>query len=388
MNNNILESDINLAEKTGIALMISHRENQNILKNNLEPEYEVITKDFAKALNKTDLIIADEQGMNENKEVIFRSKNSSSYVYIPFLLITRVAKEEIPDADLEIIDEIIEIPIEPRLFISRIKNLLSIRTLVLSTQVFQKIIDSNPVGIGILLADKKIKYVNNAFLEITEKKRNDMLNRNILEVIPSETLQDYFNRRRKEEKSSSTIKLNFADQVKWIDIQHTEIKYRNIKLMTVILIDVTENKKQQEEIKYLSYKDKLTDLYNRRFFEEEIERLDTERQLPISIIMADVNGLKIINDTYGHKAGDELLIKAADLLKEVVRDEDIVARQGGDEFAILLPETKEEFAKEIVRQQAIINESRLKNSENYNSSKCYRRVSTDRRLKWIELKNL
>ncbi|WP_229346697.1 GGDEF domain-containing protein [Halanaerobium polyolivorans] len=94
----------------------------------------------------------------------------------------------------------------------------------------------------------------------------------------------------------------------------------------------------------------MTNLYNRRFFEEEMERLDVERQLPISIIMADLNGLKLINDNYGHEKGDEVLIKTAEILKKSLREEDIVARLGGDEFAILMPKTNKEQADRIIKR--------------------------------------
>ncbi|MFO7815696.1 MAG: PAS domain S-box protein [Halanaerobiales bacterium] len=101
-------------------------------------------------------------------------------------------------------------------------------------------------------------------------------------------------------------------------------------------------------IEKLTYKDSLTGLYNRRFFEEEMERLDTKRQLPISIIMGDINGLKIINDSYGHKKGDQILVKIAGILKNSIREEDILARWAGDEYIILLPHTKKRKAQEIV----------------------------------------
>lgn len=106
--------------------------------------------------------------------------------------------------------------------------------------------------------------------------------------------------------------------------------------------------KRKEEIIYLSHHDKLTGLYNRRFYEEEIKRLDTERNLPISIIMGDVNGLKLANDGFGHEAGDRLLKKIADILKSECRKDDIVARTGGDEFLIALPETGIEEAEKII----------------------------------------
>ena len=103
--------------------------------------------------------------------------------------------------------------------------------------------------------------------------------------------------------------------------------------------EITERKRAEDQIRYLSFHDKLTDLYNRVYFEEELNRLDTERQLPISIVMGDVNGLKLVNDAFGHAAGDKLLVRVAQILRDCCRKEDVIARLGGDEFAIFLPRT-------------------------------------------------
>ena len=111
-----------------------------------------------------------------------------------------------------------------------------------------------------------------------------------------------------------------------------------------------EQAKYKKEIEYKSFHDDLTDTYNRRFFEEEINRIDTERQLPISIIMTDLNGLKIINDSHGHEFGDRLLKEAADIIKDSLRQEDILARFGGDEFAVLLPATSKSESEKIVER--------------------------------------
>lgn len=92
-----------------------------------------------------------------------------------------------------------------------------------------------------------------------------------------------------------------------------------------------------ERIEYLSYHDQLTGLYNRRFFEDELQRLDVARNLPLCIMMADVNGLKLINDSFGHLMGDQLLTRVAIVLKEACRQDGFVARMGGDEFVILVP---------------------------------------------------
>lgn len=117
--------------------------------------------------------------------------------------------------------------------------------------------------------------------------------------------------------------------------------------VVLVFRDVSEKKEQSKEIEYLSFHDALTGLYNRRFLEEELKRLDVERNLPISIIMGDVNGLKLTNDIFGHAQGDEFLKKIADVMRNVCRGDDIIARWGGDEFVILLPKTSIEQARQI-----------------------------------------
>jgi diguanylate cyclase (GGDEF)-like protein/PAS domain S-box-containing protein len=103
--------------------------------------------------------------------------------------------------------------------------------------------------------------------------------------------------------------------------------------------DITERKQAEMKLKYLSTHDALTGLYNRTYFEEEMARLERGRKFPVSIVMADVDGLKKVNDTYGHAAGDDLLQRAAEIMKSSFRADDVVARIGGDEFAVFLPYT-------------------------------------------------
>lgn len=114
--------------------------------------------------------------------------------------------------------------------------------------------------------------------------------------------------------------------------------------------DITDKRKAEEKVKYLSFHDGLTGLYNRAYFDEELNRLDTERQLPITIVMGDLNGLKLINDTYGHSRGDMLLRNIADILKESFRKEDIISRWGGDEFISILPKTSVKDAESIIKR--------------------------------------
>jgi diguanylate cyclase (GGDEF)-like protein len=111
--------------------------------------------------------------------------------------------------------------------------------------------------------------------------------------------------------------------------------------------DISERKKKENEIAYLSYHDLLTGLYNRSFFENEKRRLDTESSLPLSVIIADINGLKLINDAFGHNMGDRVLKSVAAFIKSCIRDKDIAARVGGDEFCIILPQTDSVTAQKI-----------------------------------------
>ena len=142
-------------------------------------------------------------------------------------------------------------------------------------------------------------------------------------------------------------------------------------------LDKTNNELREnvEQIKYLSYHDSLTGLYNRKYFEDEILKLDKKENLPISIIFSDVNGLKLTNDIFGHATGDNLLKKSAEVLKKACRAEDIVARMGGDEFAIILPRTDDNAVKKII--------DRVKNelsNEHIKAIKCSMSIGHDTKI--------
>ncbi|SHI55088.1 PAS domain S-box-containing protein/diguanylate cyclase (GGDEF) domain-containing protein [Clostridium amylolyticum] len=137
-------------------------------------------------------------------------------------------------------------------------------------------------------------------------------------------------------------------------------KNSNINGVVLVFRDVTEEKERQAKIQYLSFHDQLTGLNNRRFFEDELRRIDTTSNLPITLVMIDVNGLKLTNDAFGHLLGDKLLQRVAEILRKECRNEDIIARIGGDEFVILLPKTSSEEAERFLnRINAVITQEKI-----------------------------
>ena len=129
-------------------------------------------------------------------------------------------------------------------------------------------------------------------------------------------------------------------------------KYHNNKIVGAVVSfsDITERRSKEAEISYLSYHDILTGLYNRTYFEKEKIKLDKKRFLPLSYIIGDINGLKMVNDALGYTHGDEQIIQTANILHSCLRKRDVLARIGGDEFAILLPKTDFDGAHRIMQK--------------------------------------
>lgn len=124
----------------------------------------------------------------------------------------------------------------------------------------------------------------------------------------------------------------------------------NISGMILVFRDSTEKIERLKQVEYLSLHDHMTSLYNRKYMQDSIMRLDTKRNLPFSVIYLDVNGLKLVNDSLGHEMGDRLIISVANAIKGMLRSDDIVGRIGGDEFLVLLPKTDIENTKNIAER--------------------------------------
>lgn len=221
---------------------------------------------------------------------------------------------------------------------------------------YRKLFNKSPVGMILIKRNGDILKVNDTLSEISGYSKDELIGNNIFEtVVPPEYKEEAQNNiddilaGADKEYIGKSIDKN--GETYYILFKETRIKMPDGSFAVLSMqLDYTEYKEQQKKIEYISFHDKLTKLYNRFFMEEEIRRLDTERQLPISVIMADVNGLKLINDTYGHEQGDKILIRVGDILLRSVRKEDIVARWAGDEFLILLPQTDKKAVDQIRRR--------------------------------------
>lgn len=131
---------------------------------------------------------------------------------------------------------------------------------------------------------------------------------------------------------------------------------KDFRWALVSLQDITARKKAEAYLQYLGTHDVMTGLYNRAYFEETVQKMDLNRKNSTSVIILDLNNLKRINDSLGHAAGDKMIRRTAEVLKAAFGTVGVASRIGGDEFAVILPDTTAEEAGEFIKQiQALVS---------------------------------
>ena len=225
------------------------------------------------------------------------------------------------------------------------------RLLEEGSRLVQEVLDTTPNLLCLINVETdSFNYVNQEFSDFFGVTCEEMLHLGLAfmrgRVFPPD--QEIFtkhNLRLSEIPDNDVIQsefrlINLRGDPKWISFRSLVFQRNDLgknKLVLYVGQDITQFKENEERLRFLSIHDQLTSLYNRLYFEEEMIRLERGRHYPIGTIMADLDGLKNINDTYGHAVGDQLLIQAASIFRSCFRAGDVVARIGGDEFSALLP---------------------------------------------------
>lgn len=165
-----------------------------------------------------------------------------------------------------------------------------------------------------------------------------LIGRNIGEFLP-ETLTDrilYYAVETVQSKKNQSFEFEIMINNQ---LRHREMRFVACLHGDILAIvrDITDRKQMEQQLRYIGLHDPVTGLYNRLYFEEEMLRLEDCRQCPVGLIVCDLDGLKLVNDTLGHSQGDALLKATAQVIRSCFRASDVVARIGGDEFAILMP---------------------------------------------------
>lgn len=223
-----------------------------------------------------------------------------------------------------------------------------------SEEKYRTLLDCSSDPIFCFKPDGTYIYVNEAFAAGVGMRVDQINGRQISDVFPPDEAQKRFDTVRwvVEHQETRVIEARVprpdGDRTYLTTVRPVFAEDGSVRMVICISKDITERKQMEEQLRNLSTRDVLTGLYNRNFFEVEMHRLQISRMFPVSIIVADMDNLKGVNDRFGHIKGDEILRKVADCFKESFRAEEIIARIGGDEFGVLLPNTDSGPAAEAV----------------------------------------
>ena len=241
---------------------------------------------------------------------------------------------------------------------------------LLANQALQSAMVENILDV-VMIADEdlSIKYLSPNIKKLFGLEQDEMLGKNAFERLHPDDIKRATRLVRKllaENCHSKSGEFKFSSKNSGFrDVYITAVNLisdPNVNGLLINFHDITEQKIRIDKIKYLSHRDVLTNLYNRTYYEAELKRLDAKKIFPVSVIIGDVDGLKLINDGFGHSAGDNILKRIAEIFSECIASSGAAFRFAGDEFYAILPGVEIKTAKNICKE--IRKKLELENSNN------------------------
>lgn len=238
--------------------------------------------------------------------------------------------------------------------------------------ILRTVIDSIPEMI--FYKDKDLKYIG--LNKECKKFYNDM---GVKEVIGKNDLEfpidkSFINQCYKHDKvvteKKQTLYIEETIEDKTFETIKTPImdEFGNVEGLVGVVRDISDYKRKESLLKHLSYTDGLTNLFNRTYFDKKLEEIKREKRYPMGLILGDINGLKIVNDTLGHLEGDKFLKTMSKILVKASKGVGSVFRWGGDEFVILLPGFSDVECADIMKKIDDLCESTVCGNVNINIS--------------------